>query len=93
MHTLQKYNVSKASNYPEQKLLSELELLNHLERHYSETPATRIYVAPRCYIIPDFFKHALSGMLISLEEQDEYEACGRIVKLLHIIKYKESLLP
>jgi hypothetical protein len=56
MHTQQKYNVVKTSNYPEQKLLSESELLLHLERHYSGNPATRIYVAPRCYIIPEFFQ-------------------------------------
>lgn len=93
MHTQQKYNVPQSSNYPEQKLLNELELLDHLERHYYETPSIRIYVAPRYYIIPDFFKRALSGMLVSLEKKDEYEACGRIMKLLRVIKNRESLLP
>ena len=75
-------NVINTSNYPEQKLLSELELLDHLERHYGGSPVARIYVAPRCYIIPDFYQPALRGMLVSLEEQEEYEACARILKLL-----------
>lgn len=92
MNTSEKYSVVKTSNYPEQKLLSELELLDHLERHFTGNPAARIYVAPRCYIIPAFYEHALRGMLASVEEQEEYEACGRIMKLLAMIK-KESLLP
>ncbi len=82
MHIPQKFNVTKTSNYPEQKLLSELELLEHLARHYAGNPAARIYVAPRCYIISAFYQHALKGMLLSLEEQEKYEACARIVKLL-----------
>ena len=83
MHIPQKCNATKTSNYPEQKLLSELELLGHLESHYGGNPATRIYVAPRCYIIPDFYQLALKGMLVSLEEQEEYEACARVLKILH----------
>lgn len=83
MHIPQKYSVTKTSNFPEQKLLSEMELLEHLERHYTGNPATRIYVAPHCYIKPDFYQYALRGMLVSLEQQEEYEACARIVKLLH----------
>jgi len=75
-------NVTKTLNFPEQKLLSELELLELMERHYTGNPAARIYVAPRCYIIPDFYQHALKGMLVSLEEQEEYEACARVVKLI-----------
>jgi hypothetical protein len=82
MHIQLRYNVVKTSNYPEQKLLTELELLEHLERHYNGNPAIRIYLAPRCYIIPEFYQHALRGMLVSFEEQEEYEACARIVKLL-----------
>ena len=82
MHIPQKYNVTKTSNFPEQKLLSELDLLEHLERHYTGKPAARIYVAPHCYIKPDFYQYALRGMLVSLEHQEEYEACARIVKLL-----------
>ncbi len=82
MHIPQKCNVSKTSNYPAQKLLSELELLEHLERHYAGNRAARIYVAPHCYIKPDFYQHALRGMLVSLEEQEEYEACARVTKLL-----------
>jgi hypothetical protein len=83
MRIQQKYSVTKTSNFPEQKLLSELELLGHLERHYTGNPAARIYVAPHCYIKPDFYQYALRGMLISLEQQEEYEACARIIKLLH----------
>jgi hypothetical protein len=93
MHTREKYNVVKTSNYPEQRLLSELELLHHLERHYAGNPATRIYVAPRCYIKPEFFQFALTGMLQSFEEQEEYEICSRIFKLLQFIQKEESLLP
>lgn len=83
MHIPEKYSVTKTSNFPEQKLLSELELLGHLERHYAGNPAARIYVAPHCYIKPDFYQYALRGMLISLEQQEDYEACARIMKLLH----------
>ena len=83
MHIPQKYSVTKTSNFPEQKLLSELDLLEHLERHYAGNPAARIYVAPNCYIKPDFYQYALRGMLVSLEQQEEYEACARVVKLLH----------
>jgi len=83
-------NVVKASNYPEQKLLTELELLEQLESHYNGKPAARIYLAPHCYIIPEFYRHALQGMLASLEEKEAYEACARILKLLNL---KESLLP
>lgn len=82
MHIPQKYSVTKTSNFPEQKLLSELDLLEHLERHYTGKPAARIYVAPHCYIKPDFYQYALRGMLVSLEQQEEYEACARIVKIL-----------
>ena len=93
MHIQQKYNILKTSNYPEQKLLSEQELLQHLERHYAGNPASRIYVAPRCYIIPEFFQFALTGMLKSFEEKEEYEICSRILKLLQSISKEESLLP
>ena len=68
MLTGQKYSVVETSNYPEQRLLSELELLHHLERHYAESSVARIYLAPRCYIIPEFFQYALNGMLLSFEE-------------------------
>ncbi|MFZ2906517.1 MAG: hypothetical protein WAZ98_09975 [Cyclobacteriaceae bacterium] len=76
-------NGIKTSNYPEQKLLTELELLERLESHYNGRPAARIYLAPRCFIIPEFYQHALQGMLVSLEEKEEYEACARILKLLN----------
>jgi hypothetical protein len=82
MRIQQKCSVTKTSNYPEQRLLSELELLEHLERHFAGNRAARIYVAPHCYIKPDFYQFALRGMLVSLERQEEYEACARIVKLL-----------
>jgi hypothetical protein len=88
MHTRQK--LTKTSNYPEQRLLSELDLLERLERHFNGNPAARIYVAPRCYIIPEFYNHALLGMLKSFKETESYEACACIVK---IITKKESLLP
>lgn len=93
MHIPQKTRVTKTSNYPEQRLLSELELLDHLERHFNGNPAARIYVAPRCYIIPEFYEHALRGMLVSFEEQEAYEACARIMKILLTINKKERLLP
>jgi hypothetical protein len=83
MRIPQKCSIAKTSNYPAQKLLSELELLEHLERHYSGNRAAHIYVAPHCYIKPDFYQLALQGMLVSFEEQEAYEACARIVKLLH----------
>lgn len=93
MRTQEKYNVVKTSNYPEQKLLSEFELLHHLERHYSGNRASRIYVAPRCYIKSEFFQFALIGMLKSFEQREEYETCSRIFKLLQYVKKEESLLP
>jgi len=82
MHTQQKFSVIKTSNFPEQKLLSELDLLEHLERHYNGNPAARIYVAPHCYIKPDFYQYALRGMLVSMEQREEYEVCARIKRLL-----------
>jgi len=93
MRTQEKYNVVKTSNYPEQKLLSEVELLHHLERHYSGNRAARIYVAPRCYIKQEFFEFALKGMLKSFEDREEYEMCSRVFKLLQSIRKEESLLP
>ena len=83
MHIPKKCSVRKTSNFPEERLLSELDLLEHLERHYGGSPATRIYVAPHCYIKPDFYQYALRGMLVSMEQREEYEVCARIVKLLH----------
>jgi hypothetical protein len=82
MHIQQNYKVTKTSNYPAQKLLTELELLQHLERHYAGNPAARIYVAPHCYIKPEFYSYALRGMLASFEGREEYEICARIVTLL-----------
>jgi hypothetical protein len=78
--------VKKTSNYPEQRVLTELELLAHLERHYAGNPAARIYVAPKCYIIPEFFEFVLYGMLASFESCEAYEACARVMKLLQSIE-------
>lgn len=72
----------KTSNFPEQKLLSEVELLDRIEQHYNGRPAARIYVAPMCYIAPEFYEQALQGMLGSFEAREEYEACARVIKLL-----------
>lgn len=82
MHIQEKHNVIKTSNFPQQKLLSELELLDRIEQHYNGRPVARIYVAPMCYILPEFFEYALQGMLGSFEAREEYEACGRVIKLL-----------
>lgn len=87
------YKVNKTSNFPEQKILSEVELLQHLERHYSGNPAARIYVAPRCYIKPEFYEFALRGMLISFETREQYEICGRIFTLLQSIEKEKRQLP
>jgi len=88
MNIREELKVTKTSNYPEQKVLSEFELLVHLERHYAGNPAARIYVAPRCYIIPGFFEFALQGMLVSFEEREEYEMCARVYKLIQSIREK-----
>ena len=90
MNIKEEHKVSKTSNYPAQKLLTELELLAHIERHYAGNPATRIYVAPRCYIIPDFFEYALKGMLKSFEEKEEFETCVRVHNLIQSIRRKRT---
>ncbi|MBL7842093.1 MAG: hypothetical protein JNJ75_18245 [Cyclobacteriaceae bacterium] len=82
MHIQEKLKVRKTSNFPEQRFLSELELLNLIEQHYNGRPAARIYVAPMCYILPEFYEQALQGMLGSFEAREEYEACARVIKLL-----------
>ena len=89
MNIKEEHKVSKTSNYPEQKLLSELDLLEHLERHYAGNPAARIYVAPRCYIIPEFFEYALRGMLQSFESREEYEVCARVLNLIRTIERRD----
>jgi len=89
MHIREERKV-KTSNYPDQKVLSEMELFTHLERHYSGNPASRIYVAPRCYIIPEFFEYALRGMLASFEDKEEYEVCARVYKLIQFIEERRS---
>ena len=91
MNIKESLKVKKTSNYPEQKVLSEAELLAHLERHYSGNPAARIYVAPRCYIIPAYFEYALQGMLKSFVDKEEYELCSRVYALIQCIQ--ERRLP
>lgn len=82
MHIQEKRNTRKTSNYPSQFYLNEAELLTLIEQHYNGRPAARIYVAPMCYILPEFFEQALQGMLGSFEAREEYEACARVIKLL-----------
>lgn len=81
MHIQEKRKI-KTSNFPGQKLLSEVEILDLIEQHYNGRPAARIYVAPMCYILPEFYESALQGMLGSFEAREEYEACARVIKLL-----------
>lgn len=81
MHIQEKLKI-KTSNFPEQKLLSEVEILDRIEQHYNGRPAARIYVAPLCYIAPEFYEQALQGMLGSFEAREEYESCARVIKLL-----------
>lgn len=82
MHIQEKLKVRKTSNFPAQRFLSEMELLALIEQHYNGRPAARIYVAPMCYIEPEFYEQALQGMLGSFEAREEYEACARVIKLL-----------
>lgn len=82
MQIQEKLKPVKTSNFPEQKFLSEMELLTLIEQHYNGRPAARIYVAPMCYILPEFYEQALQGMLGSFEAQEEYEACAKVIKLL-----------
>ena len=82
--------VNKTSNYPAQRVLSEVDLLAHLERHFVGRPAARIYVAPGWYIEPDFFECALFGMLLSFEQREEYEICARVMKLLKQFERREG---
>lgn len=87
---VQQQEVKKTSNYPAQQLLSESELLGHLEHHYEGKPAARIYVAPHCYILPEFFEFALYGMLASFESREEFEECARVLRLLKKIERREG---
>ncbi len=82
MATLQKQPVVKTSNYPAQRVLTELQLLTLIEQHYNGRPAARIYVAPMHYILPEFYESALQGMLGNFEAREQYEACARVIKLL-----------
>lgn len=82
MQIQEKLKPVKTSNFPAQKFLSEMELLALIEQHYNGRPAARIYVAPMCYILPEFYEQALQGMLGSFEAQEEYEACAKVIKLL-----------
>jgi hypothetical protein len=82
MQLQEKLKPAKTSNFPEQRFLSEMELLILIEQHYNGRPAARIYVAPMCYILPEFYEQALQGMLGSFEAKEEYEACAKVIKLL-----------
>ena len=86
MSTRVKQRDFKTSNYPAQKRLSEYDLLRHLENHFSGRPASRIYLAPNCYINADFFESALRGMLKSFENCEAYEVCARVYRLLEQIE-------
>ena len=90
MNIKEEFKIEKTSNYPAQKVLSELELLAHFERHYAGNPAARIYVAPRCYIRPEFYPQALTGMLESFSQREEYETCTRIYNLIQSVKEKHK---
>jgi len=74
-------------NFPEQKLLSETEILEYIEAHFSGLPARRIYLGQGFYIENEFYDEALRGMLQSFEKKEEYEVCNRIARLL----FKSSL--
>ncbi len=69
-------------NYPEQKPLSETEILEYIEAHFSGLPAGRIYLGQGYYIEEDFYIEALRGMIKSFEKREEYEVCNRIARLL-----------
>lgn len=74
-------------NFPEQKLLSETEILEYIEAHFSGLFAQRIYLGQGFYIEDEFYKEALRGMLKSFEKREEFEVCNRIARLL----FKSSL--
>lgn len=69
-------------NFPEQKELSETEIFEFIEAHFSGLPATRIYLGQGFYIEEEFYPEALKGMLKSFEKKEEYEVCNRIARLL-----------
>ena len=69
-------------NYPEQKELSETEILEYIEAHFSGLPAKRIYLGQGYYIENDFYMESLRGIIKSFEKREEYEVCNRIARLL-----------
>jgi hypothetical protein len=69
-------------NFPDQKQLSENEIFEFIEAHFSGLPATRIYLGQGFYIEEAFYIEALRGMLQSFEKKEEYEVCNRIARLL-----------
>lgn len=75
-------NCERYFNFPEQKLLSESEIFEFIEAHFSGLPATRIYLGQGFYIEDTFYTEALRGMLKSFEKKEEYEVCNRIARLL-----------
>jgi hypothetical protein len=75
-------------NYSEQKALSEAEILEYIEAHFSGLTAQRIYLGPGFYIEEEFYIEALKGMLKSFEKKEEYEVCNRIARLLFKTTYQ-----
>jgi hypothetical protein len=69
-------------NFPEQRELSETEILEYIEASLSGLPAQRIYLGQGFYIEDEFYCEALRGMLKSFEKKEEYEVCNRIARLL-----------
>jgi demethoxyubiquinone hydroxylase (CLK1/Coq7/Cat5 family) len=69
-------------NFPEQKPLSETDILEYIEAHMAGLPAQRIYLGQGFYIEQEFYGEALRGMLKSFEKKEEYEVCNRIARLL-----------
>jgi hypothetical protein len=75
-------------NFSEQRALSEAEILEYIEAHFSGLTAERIYLGPGFYIEKEFYVEALKGMLKSFERKEEYELCNRIARLLFKTSYQ-----
>jgi hypothetical protein len=73
-------------NFPEQKQLSETEILEYIETHFLGLFGQRIYLGEGFYIEHGFYHEALRGMLRSFEKKEEYEVCNRIARLLFKIQ-------
>jgi hypothetical protein len=79
-------------NFPEQKPLSETEILEYIEAHFAGLPAQRIYLGQGFYIEEEFYAEALRGMLKSFEKKEEYEVCNRIARLLFKTVHHQPML-